>query len=303
MVVRGNAITILIVALLGAVPVVAQAATLQDVFDAFSPGANPGTLDSTKSVMLFTTGALGSSNSDSDFVYRNGSSSGDGARGGEFRVQVNLGSGFTDITVGPVSLNGAAPESWIYKTFCVEEGETFDPGVAYYATIDERAYYGTDAGDPLVNNSGEDINVIVKLGYALYITGQLDEYSNGVFQYNDPGDAGLFQELIWRLQANPEESLTSGNMEQLKNGIISYDEDDKADLIASVYVLNLWGGNVGELDIPYSTGKSPKQSQLFFLPPAPQPASLVPEPATFAIFSGMMLLGAGYAVKRRKSAK
>ena len=114
---------------------------------------------------------------------------GTGNAGGEFRVtwysQAN----------GTLSYTNAEGSNWIYKTFCIERGETFSPSNPYYVTIDPVAYngaYGAGSPDPL--------GAEAKLLYGLYFLGSLDDQAGLTFAYERTDWANALQAAFWNLE-------------------------------------------------------------------------------------------------------
>lgn len=277
----------------------ARAATLEDVFFAIG-GQTPN--PSAPSIKLYITNSDPGNTSNN--VYRIPAN-----RGGEFLVKFKdpTDPNATWVTVdasvasSDLQYNGSG---WVYKTFCVEESETFNPGQEYYATIDDKIYFnGSQSSNPL----GKDVADNVKIAYGLYAEGKLEkEIGPLLFQYDDNALAGALQEYIWNTQANPV------HVSDLNTAITNWAaaNAEQADLyLEHVKVLNLWGTkpvvvtttdqNGNTIFLKYKNG-SPAQSQLILGPIPPRAGDPLPEPMTLAMWSGLSMLGLGIARRQRR---
>jgi hypothetical protein len=264
----------------------ASAATMADLLTAPT--------NSDKIVRLQTSSGL----SGSSAVYRGSGSN--GGNGGEFLVQLDTNGsgtsgGWQNIQVTVTSSD--VDNSWVYKTFCVEESETFSPGTAYYATIDNRIYNNGGA----VGSPGALVANNVKIAYGLYAEGLLESaIGPSSFEYDTGTFAGNLQQFIWDSQDGSYNTVSLA----LKSEIEAWAAANPAKAshyLQYVLVMNLWSQKpAGPDGGPYTNGGA-AQSQLILTQTSPADAPL-PEPMTLAMWSGLSILGLGMARRHRRKA-
>jgi hypothetical protein len=243
----------------------------------------------------FNTGNIQIRLDNGDAGFTNGTQGwtyGNNTGGGEFRV---LTFDSQTLTYEPLVLPG---NEWIWKTFCIEKGEFFQPNAPYYVTIDDVAYYGTAIRPSSV--SPEPLTAATKLLYGLYFEGRLatamqnDAISGGVFAYQDDAWADSLQKAIWFFEEG--QSQGSGTkLSDLINFASSSVNQSTIPLGGSVRVLNLWSGPTASGTPPFGNAQ---QSQLVY---TPNPSNIppVPEPGAIVIWGGLSISLLALARSRR----
>lgn len=220
--------------------------------------------------------------------------------GGEFRVQRAgtsnnpVGHSFT-YSFGPDGLKPGGPD-FVFKTFCLEHGQSVTLGQPYYASIEPYAASGNrifQIGDGTSTPPTFDLlSGQVKLLYGLYFE-RSDQLAADVagFEFDDATWMSALQETIWHFEdAAPDGtpvSLTelSSQAQALANfanqtygGGYTYFDD-------KVAALNLWAG-LNSDGTPNLA--SDHQSQLIYtgLPLGPVPL-VNPEPGSVLIWAGL----------------
>jgi hypothetical protein len=262
----------------------ASAATMADLLSA---PTNSG-----KIVRLQTSSGL----SGSSAVFRGSGSN--GGNGGEFLVQLDTNGsgtagGWENIQVTVTSSD--VDNNWVYKTFCVEESETYVPNTAYYATIDNRVYNNGGAA----GSAGVAVANNVKYAYGLYAEGLLESaIGPSYFQYDNSTFAGNLQQFIWDSQDGIYNATTTAFKTQIEAWAAA-NSAEASHYLQYVLVMNLWSQlPVGPDGGPYTNGGA-AQSQLILTQttPANEP---MPEPMTLAMWSGLSILGLGMARRQRR---
>jgi hypothetical protein len=264
-------------AMLLAQTVTASAATMADLLSAPTNTA--------KVVRLQTSSGL----SGSSAVFRGSGSN--GGNGGEFLVQLQTISGWQNIGVTVSSTD--VDNSWVYKTFCVEESETYSPGTAYYATIENLVYYNGDSP----GSAGVAVADNAKIAYGLYAEGQLESaIGSAFFQYDNSTFAGNLQQFIWDLQDNSLNLTSTALNTQIQNWKIA-NAAQATHYLQYVQVMNLWSElPTGPDGGPYTNGGA-AQSQLILTETSPANEPM-PEPASLVVW-GLGLGLAGFGARRR----
>jgi hypothetical protein len=232
-------------------------------------------------------------------TWGNGVIDGTGNRGGEFRVTWYSSGNQT------LSYTNAEGANWIYKTFCIERGETFSPSNPYYVTVDPVAYngaYGGGSPDPLGSEA--------KLLYGLYFLGLLDNQVGLNFAYENNDWANALQAAFWNLE---DLKPTVGDLEAgVPTSVLGKADDlvDWAKLVVNsgynyfdnkVQVLNLWNDKHahtvnGQTTYTYS---GLRQSQMIYVGGTSDiPPPIMPEPASCVVWAVGLGI-AGIAGRRR----
>ena len=179
-----------------------------------------------------------------------------------------------------VNLTAGAPN---FQTFCVETGESFNPGTTYNVSISDEVRY--DGGQ---FPAGEPITLGTAWLYSQFTAGTL-----GGYDYHDSGrtaSAGNLQQAIWYLQGE-ETSLVNG----VADGTAFYNAalsalggtvNNAANGAYGVIVLNLWVPN------PDGSNGAGAQDQLMVVPQL----STVPEPGAGSFGLLVLLLFGAYKV-------
>jgi hypothetical protein len=215
--------------------------------------------------------------------------------GGEFRVQLLVGSTWEDVVNGPFYLT----------VFCLERGEFVTPAFeTYYATIEPNALYGTN---PYTYPAGDPINYATAVLYGLYQDRLLDDYATNLddpgtpaveslnFTYNNDDWVNAVQDIIWKEEENGAYSLRNDPYSRALNAwlMANYTNPAFAHYPSLALALNLWGLSLfnGDPRFPMNA----RQSQILYDP------GVIPEPSTLSVL-GLAAVGwAGWAVRRRRA--
>jgi hypothetical protein len=151
-----------------------------------------------------------------------------GSIGGPFSVAWANGTDTTSVFSAP------------FMTFCVENGITFNPGTAYYASVDLAAA----EGNTHVYGAVDDINKETAWIYREYLAGQLGTYSNTEISH-----------AIWYYEGE-----SGGENNLLAQAAAGHSSDP----IGNVRCLNLWGLSYNQTTKQYDVVDH--QSQLVQIP-------------------------------------
>jgi hypothetical protein len=215
--------------------------------------------------------------------------------GGEFRVQLLVGSTWVDVMNGPFFLT----------VFCLEKGEFVTPVYeTYYATIEPNALYGTN---PYTFPGGDPINYATAVLYGLYQDRLLDDYATnlvdpltstvvGTFTYNNDDWVNAVQDVIWKEEEHGAYSLRNDKYSRALNHWLmnNYTNPAFAHYPSIVMALNLWGLQLfnGDPRFPMNA----RQSQIIYDP------EVIPEPSTLATLALLGIgCGGGLGARRRRS--
>ncbi len=192
---------------------------------------------------------------------------------------------------GPYLMDVQDPSRTDFETFCLERNEYFVPGnTVYDVTVGSAAMKGGIAGgspDPLDGRTA----YLYKAYRLNELAGSISyEKNSSVYSFNwtdSDSDKIAVQDAIWYL----ENELTSTGASSSKASILvgwldSLSAVDLAAALDHVRVANLWAeGHAGEL-------AHAKQSQL----------TLVPEPASVAVWSFIVsVFGGAFYLRRKRS--
>lgn len=206
--------------------------------------------------------------------------------GGEFRVQLLVGSTWVDVMNGPYFLT----------VFCLERGEFVTPTYeTYYATIEPNALYGTN---PYTFPGGDPINYATAVLYGLYQDRLLDTYAVNLddpatpavesynFTYNNDDWVNAVQDIIWKEEENGFYTLRNDPYSRALNAwlMANYTNPAFAHYPSMALALNLWGLSLynGDPRFPMNA----RQSQILYDP------GVIPEPSTLSVLA---LAAAGWA--------
>lgn len=229
------------------------------------------------------------------------------AVGGEFRVEAYAPGNSTYNTYS-YNPSGQPAATWVFKTFCVEVGQTFSPNAPYYISIDPYALSGANNNSTATGSDGTGLpagtkydllSEATKLLYGLYFEGKLNTEFVG-FTYADNSSAKVLQETIWALEDTPSGSLSSGAA-ALKSWAVTRAGLDHT-YANSVAVMNLWTGYDSRSGHFFGDG----QSQLVYIPQATPHNNPVPAPGAMVTWSVLMasclLYGRGRSMTAKLSA-
>lgn len=212
--------------------------------------------------------------------------------GGEFRVQLLVGSTWVDVMNGPFFLT----------VFCLEQGELVTPNFeTYYATIEPNALYGTN---PNAFPGGDPINYATSVLYGLYQDRLLDDYATNLddpgtpavesltFTYNNDDWVNAVQDIIWNQEENGLDPINNNPYSRALNAwlLANYTNPAFAHYPGITMALNLWGLFNGDPRFPMNA----RQSQIIYDP------GVIPEPSTLSVLALLAAVFMGFHLRRRK---
>jgi len=153
--------------------------------------------------------------------------------GGEFKVTVNPWSSPLPIPAmgAGVQVGGSG-----FQTFCLERSEFFDPGTAYYASIEPWAILGGLSGQD-VSATQDSVDPMTAYLYTKFWDGTL---AGSGYDYTVAGrsaSAGALQEAIWWIEGELPSSLLTDLSTQAQAWVNE----------AGLAVAGSWGKTIGQV--------------------------------------------------------